>query len=102
MQRTGRVWPEAASVLNRAYKELAEVCQIEGGWRRNALRHSFCSYRLAQTQNIQQTSIEAGNSPNVLKRNYLSVVSRSKAEAWFGVVPEEVENVLTRKDKVNG
>ena len=97
MQRTGRVWPEAASVLNRAYKELAEVCQIEGGWRRNALRHSFCSYRLALTQNIQQASIEAGNSPNVLKRNYLSVVSKSKAEAWFGIVPEDVGKCADEK-----
>ena len=94
MRLEGKVWPESTSVLNRALKALAEETKIKGGWRRNGLRHSFCSYRLALTQNIQQTSIEAGNSPNILRKNYLSVVSMSKAKAWFGVKPQEIENVV--------
>jgi len=94
MYLQGKVWPESNSVLNRAFKDLAEKIKMDGGWRRNGLRHSFCSYRLALTQNIQQTSIEAGNSPNILRKNYLSVVSMSKAKTWFGVRPLEIKNVV--------
>ena len=38
-------------------------------WKHNALRHSFISYRVAQTQNVAQVALEAGNSPRVVFSN---------------------------------
>lgn len=32
-------------------------------WKKNALRHSFISYRVAETQDVPKVALEAGNSP---------------------------------------
>ena len=32
-------------------------------WRHNALRHSFCSYRLADVKSAAQVALDVGNSP---------------------------------------
>jgi len=57
----------------------------------NALRHSFISYRVAQTQNVAQVALEAGNSPRVVFSNYRELVRPTDAEKWFGITPEAVE-----------
>lgn len=55
-------------------------------WPHNALRHSFCSYRLAQTQNAAQVALEAGNSPAMIFRHYREIVTPAQAVAWFAVL----------------
>ena len=57
-----------------------------GGWRRNALRHSFISYRAAQT-GLSQTAMEAGNSESEARRSYNDAKGKDEADAWFAVVP---------------
>jgi hypothetical protein len=54
-------------------------------WRRNALRHSFCSYRVAITWNIPLVSIESGNSPQMIKSNYWDLKRPDEGFKWFGV-----------------
>ena len=34
-------------------------------WKKNARRHSFISYRVAQTQDVDKVALEAGNSPRM-------------------------------------
>ena len=58
------------------------------GWRQNALRHSYASYRLAETQDAAKTALELGNSPDKLFRHYRELVTPQSATAWFGIVPE--------------
>jgi hypothetical protein len=53
-------------------------------WRRNALRHSFCSYRVAITRNIPLVSIESGNSPQMIKSNYWDLKRPEEGFKWFG------------------
>jgi site-specific recombinase XerD len=53
----------------------------------NALRHSFCSYRLALTHDLARTALEAGNSPNILQKHYRELVTEAEAKAWFKVRP---------------
>jgi integrase len=53
----------------------------------NGFRHSFASYRLAQTQNAAQVSLEMGNSPRKLFENYRELVTPEDAEEWFGILP---------------
>jgi integrase len=55
-----------------------------GGWRRNALRHSFISYRAAIV-GIGQAALEAGNSEAEARKSYLDAVTREDAEAWFAL-----------------
>jgi hypothetical protein len=39
-------------------------------WRHNALRHSFCSYRLADVKSAAQVALEAANSPQMIFQHY--------------------------------
>ena len=57
-------------------------------WVKNGLRHSFCSYRLAQTNNAAQVALEAGNSPTMIFRHYRELVTPAQAEAWFSIQPK--------------
>jgi hypothetical protein len=70
----------------------------EGGfrWKRNALRHSFCSYRLAEVKNAAQVSLEAGNSPQMIFQHYRELVTEQEAGAWFGITPEAAKAVRER------
>jgi integrase len=57
-------------------------------WKKNALRHSFISYRVAETQNVAQVALEAGNSPQIIFQHYRELVRPAEAEKWFAIVPE--------------
>lgn len=63
-------------------------------WKRNALRHSFCSYRLAETQNMNQVSLEAGNSPAMIDRHYRELVDPEEAAQWFNVRPPTKPGII--------
>lgn len=66
-------------------------------WKRNALRKSFASYRLAETGNSYTTAEETGHSIAVLKRVYREIVTADDATEWFGLLPPEgyAANVVT-------
>jgi integrase len=62
--------------------------------KRNALRHSFCSYRLALTQNANQTALEAGHSADILFKHYRQLCTEAQAKRWFSIAPVEQEKVV--------
>ena len=64
------------------------------GWRRNVLRHSFVSYRVAETGDIARTSLEAGNSPKVVKQDYLEIVDEDTAKDWFSISPPTTGEII--------
>lgn len=57
-------------------------------WRKNALRHSFISYRVAQVKDVAQVALEAGNSPQVIFSNYREIVTPADAKRWFAIAPK--------------
>jgi integrase len=63
-------------------------------WVKNGLRHSFCSYRMAQIRDAARVALEAGNSPSMLFRNYRELVTPEEAERWFGLAPHSEGSVL--------
>ena len=68
---------------------VAKVLKREGiVWQNDWLRHSYCSYRLAQTGDPIQTAEEDGHSVEILVRRYLKLVNRAQAEAYFALSPE--------------
>lgn len=62
--------------------------------KRNGLRHSFCSYRLASTQNANQTALEAGHSADILFKHYRQLCTEAEAQLWFAIEPIESRNVV--------
>ena len=58
-------------------------------WKRNGLRHAFCSYRLSVTQDLNRVALEAGNSPAMIHAHYKELVSSADALAWFNTLPPE-------------
>lgn len=55
----------------------------------NGLRHTFCSARVAVTNDVKQTSREAGNGPEIILKHYVKVLTKAKGSAWFNVRPKE-------------
>ena len=73
------------SNLCNQFLKLARRIRIP--WKRNGLRHSFISYRVALTRDVASVAIEAGNSPAIISRNYLKCVTAEEAGRWFEIKP---------------
>ena len=82
------------SDVNLALGKLTNSDEVKVKWRRNGLRHSFISYRVAEIQNVPQVALEAGNSPKVIFSNYRELVKPADAVKWFSIVPEMPANVM--------
>jgi integrase len=64
---------------------LAADAKVE--WKKNALRHSFISYRVAECADVPRVADESGNSPAIIRTNYLQRVKPKQAQAWFAILP---------------
>lgn len=53
--------------------------------RRNALRHSYGTYRFAELQDEQKVSSEMGNSSQELREHYAELATPQDAVLWFGI-----------------
>ena len=67
--------------------ETARLGKLVGGWRRNALRHSWISYRAAEI-GLALTAKEAGNSESEARKSYDDAKTQAEAKAWFSVLPD--------------
>jgi integrase len=88
-----RVWPVTASEY---YSQQARAANAAGvDWKANAVRHSFITYRLAQTKDVAEVALEAGNSPTMIFRHYRELATEAEAKEWFGILPtKDVANVV--------
>jgi integrase len=59
-------------------------------WKRNGLRHSYCTFRMAIVENEHQVSAEMGNSPAMVYSNYRELATKEDGEAWFNIFPEVI------------
>jgi integrase len=55
--------------------------------KRNALRHSYISYRLANMPDTPRVALECGNSPEIIFKHYRELVAPEEAKEWFGIKP---------------
>jgi integrase len=76
------------TVLPLGSETAAEEGWAPFAWKHNALRHSFISYRVAETQDVAKVSLEAGNSPQMIFKHYRELVQPKEAKAWFAIVPK--------------
>ena len=88
-----RVWPATASEY---YSQKARAANAAGiDWKANGLRHSFITYRLAQTKDVAEVGLEAGNSATMIFRHYRELATEAEAKEWFGILPpRRGENVV--------
>jgi integrase len=68
-----------------AIRRLVKRAGVE--WKHNGLRHSYISYRIAETQDVPKVSLEAGNSPKMIHRHYRELVTPADAKKWFSIAP---------------
>ncbi len=84
---TGVIGPHLYPSKPSTHGSLCETTRLGafiGGWKRNALRHSFISYRAAVV-GLAKTAMEAGNSESEAGRSYNDAKSPSEGEEWFSV-----------------
>lgn len=99
-KRTGLVWLKKEKDRKRAedlFSEAQIAVAAESGvtWKKNALRHSFISYRIAEKPDANAVALEAGNSPGTIFKHYRELVTPAEAKAWFAIAPERPANVTT-------
>jgi integrase len=81
----------------RGIKAEMEGCDpkaiLKFAWKRNALRHSFISYRTAALKDVAAVALEAGNSPAMIFKHYRALVTEKEAAKWFEILPEPISPV---------
>ena len=89
-----RPWTDATGQLyatlrpDNEQREWAKL--LPGGkWGKNPLRHSWFSYRAAETGNLPQVTTEAGNSTQTARDHYINPRMKREAVAWFNIFPKD-------------
>jgi integrase len=82
---TKQILKNAAATKRPATANTPEIAAVE--WKHNALRHSFISYRVAETADVPRVADEAGNSPAIIRQHYLRRVKPKEAAEWFAILP---------------
>lgn len=94
----GKVWKGTHDEYYDAQQETAAATKTADcpalKWKQNALRHSFISYRLAETQNANQVALECGNTFEMIHQHYKALVRPEAAKRWFDIRPETPANVI--------
>ena len=72
-------------------------------WPTNAMRHSFGSYALSEWQDVARVSYQMGNSPQICKRHYEQIVTKSAAASFWALRPdaEAAGKIVTMQQAVN-
>ena len=70
---------------NNAFQRAARLAKVK--WKKNGLRRSFISYRLAIVKDIGQVALEAGTSPERINKNYKKTEDEESGQRWFDIHP---------------
>jgi integrase len=110
--KKGKVWPSGSgSIFYKTQEATAAATEIKADvekkieamkpvtWKQNALRHSFISYRVADTADVARVALESGNSPAMIFANYRELVTPEDAKTWFAIAPEQPGNVISMKGR---
>jgi integrase len=104
--KSGKVFRHTRAYFHEAQRDTAAATEIKANpkkkiaalaavdWKHNALRHSFISYRVAETGDVPRVALESGNSPAMIFAHYRELVTADEAKAWFAIAPEQAANVV--------
>lgn len=76
----------SAQTLSKSWTAWARKVGVK--YKKNAMRNSYVSYRVAAVKNVAQVALESGNSPGVIQEDYLELVTETEAQRWFEIVPK--------------
>lgn len=89
----GEVWTMGYKKFHEQFRQLQQSTKIRA--RRNGLRRGFVSAHLALYSNEGRTAQQAGNSPDIVHRNYKGLWTKAEGKAWFNVVPKDTaKNII--------
>jgi integrase len=93
--------------LEPYHRPSGKICSLSNSWnalcrlrnkagippKKNGLRKSFISYKLALTRNIDGVADQAGNSAAIIRKNYKRTDTRLRqaAERWFAIMPTRAD-----------
>jgi integrase len=98
--KQGPIWAGSHfSFYHEGQQDTAGAAGVQ--WKSNALRHSYASYRFAQTGDAGRVAGELGNSASVVHKHYKELVKPADAERWFNVKPESPANVVAMTAAAN-
>jgi hypothetical protein len=63
----------------------SQVVELMG--KRNALLHSFGSYRMEMVKNAGQVALEMGNSAAIVMKHYFDIVESRAAKEYWNIRP---------------
>ena len=98
-KKTGQVFPHGRAYFHELQRDTAAATEIKAEadahraalapveWKQNALRHSFISYRVAETGDVPRVALESGNSPAMIFQHYRELVTPEDALLWFAIAP---------------
>lgn len=96
----GPVWPLGEDALPKRMQATAEKAEVT--WKANGLRHSFATYRYAETQNAGTTAAELGHSSAILMRHYRELATKEQAAQWFAIRPPAAPANVVQLSQVSG
>ena len=89
----GQIWSKTDGRWSKSLQQLHQ--QVKVKQQPNGLRHSYISYRLTLTGDVNRTALEAGNSPAMIHSHYHALVEDPElASKWFEVGLEEDGKVV--------
>jgi len=91
-ERRGPVWTGDHDGFYDAQQATGKAAGVK--WKANALRHSYASYRFAQTMDAGRVAGELGNSAAVVHQHYRQLALPADAAKWFAISPSAAKNVL--------
>jgi len=83
--QTGLIWKAGHHTLYDVQRKTANQAGLK--WKKNALRHSYASYRFAQTTDAGRVAGELGNSVSTVHKHYRELVTPTEAKKWFNIKP---------------
>lgn len=92
-RREGKAWTKPRWTLHDEVRELFELAKVEQI--HNGARHSFISYRCAETRNIAAVADECGNSVGTIKAHYRNLVTAAEAKKYFAIRPAKAAANVT-------
>ena len=97
--RAGAIWTQGYKKFHEKFARLRDDLKIKH--RRNGLRHSYISSHYAMHADEGLTAKLAGNSPQMVHKNYKGLLTRQQGEAWFAVSPAQPGNVIALQPAAN-
>lgn len=94
---TGRIYSGGTRTLADDRSAILKAAGI-AEWPKNVMRHSYISYRLAQTKSLEQVRMEAGNSTDIILEHYRELVTSASAAAYFALSPRTKKRQIGLSD----